>query len=94
MIIRYPDTPCVSQTLSVIFSESHSQSVIDAVNSLGELSMTGTLQIAELTEQPGAILVQWFDEVRVPSYSDVFAEGQEASNTPGLFILAQALCAT
>ena len=25
--------------------------------------MTGSLQIAELVEHPGAILVQWFDEV-------------------------------
>lgn len=61
---RYADTPCISQTLSVTFSESHTQSVIDAVNSLGEVSMTGSLQIAELVEHPGAILVQWFDEVR------------------------------
>ena len=76
LIVRYPDTPCISQTLSVVFSESHSQSVVDAVNSLGELSMTGTLQIAELTEQPGAILVQWYDEVRLPSYSIVLAEYQ------------------
>lgn len=60
--IRYPDTPCISQTLSVTFSESHTQSVLDAVNSLGEMSMTGTLQITELLEQPGAILVQWYDE--------------------------------
>ena len=60
---RYPDTPCISQTLSVTFSESHTQSVIDAVNSIGEISMTGSLQIAELVEHPGAILVQWFDEV-------------------------------
>lgn len=61
--------------------------------------MTGTLQIAELTEQPGAILVQWYDEVRLPSYSIVLAEDQEvnktkeASNTPGLFSLAQAQAA-
>ena len=25
--------------------------------------MTGSLQIADLIEQPGAILVQWYDEV-------------------------------
>ena len=60
---RYPDTPCISQTLSVTFSDSHTQSVLDAVNSIGEVSMTGSLQIAELVEHPGAILVQWFDEV-------------------------------
>lgn len=60
--IRYPDTPCISQTLSVMFSESHTQSVLEAVNSLGEMSMTGTLQVTELSEQPGAILVQWYDE--------------------------------
>ncbi|XP_068761920.1 cytokine receptor-like factor 3 [Montipora capricornis] len=64
--IRYPDTPCVSQTLTVKFSENNTQSVIDAVSSLGELSMTGSLQIADLIEQPGAILVQWYDE----TYSD------------------------
>ena len=60
---RYPDTPCISQTLSVSFSDSHTQSVLDAVNSLGEVFMTGSLQIAALVEHPGAILVQWFDEV-------------------------------
>lgn len=64
--IRYPDTPCISQTLSVTFSESNTHSVVDAISSLGELSMTGTLQIAELMEHPGAILVQWYDE----TYSD------------------------
>lgn len=64
--IRYPDTPCISQTLSVTFSDSHTQSVLDAVNSIGEVSMTGSLQIAELVEHPGAIMVQWFDE----TYSD------------------------
>ncbi|KAJ7362052.1 Cytokine receptor-like factor 3 [Desmophyllum pertusum] len=63
---RYPDTPCISQTLSVAFSDSHTQSVIDAVNSVGEISMTGSLQVAELLEHPGAILVQWYDE----TYSD------------------------
>lgn len=63
---RFPDTPCVSQTLSVKFSESNTQSVIDAISSLGEVSMTGSLQIADLVEQPGAILVQWYDE----TYSD------------------------
>ena len=62
-VIRFPDTPCVSQTLSVKFSESNTQSVIDAISSLGEVSMTGSLQIADLVEQPGAILVQWYDEV-------------------------------
>lgn len=61
---RYPDTPCISQTLSVAFSDSHTQSVIDAVNSVGEISMTGSLQVAELLEHPGAILVQWYDEVK------------------------------
>ena len=60
---RYPDTPCISQTLSVTFSDSHTQSVLDAVSSIGDVSMTGSLQIAELVEHPGAILVQWFDEV-------------------------------
>jgi len=64
--VRYPDTPCISQTLSVTFSDSHTQSVIDAVKSFGEVSMTGSLQISELLEQPGAILVQWYDE----TYSD------------------------
>ncbi|KAJ7375636.1 Cytokine receptor-like factor 3 [Desmophyllum pertusum] len=63
---RYPDTPCISQTLSVAFSDSHTQSVIDAINSVGEISMTGSLQVAELLEHPGAILVQWYDE----TYSD------------------------
>ena len=62
-VIRYPDTPCVSQTLSVTLSESNTQFVIDAISSLGEVSMTGSLQIADLAEQPGAILVQWYDEV-------------------------------
>lgn len=66
LILRYPDTPCISQTLSVTFSESNTHSVVDAISSLGELSMTGTLQIAELMEHPGAILVQWYDEVRLP----------------------------
>ena len=33
--------------------------------------MTGSLQIAELVEQPGAILVQWYDEVcLVPPWKD------------------------
>lgn len=60
--IRYPDAPCISQTLSVTFSDSHTQSLRDAVSLIGEVSMTGSLQIAELVEQPGAILVQWYDE--------------------------------
>ena len=47
-----------------MFSESHTQSVLEAVSSLGEMSMTGTLQVTELLEQPGAILVQWYDEVQ------------------------------
>ena len=67
MTHRYPDMPCISQTLSVTFSDSHTQSVIDAVKSFGEVSMTGSLQISELLEQPGAILVQWYDEVRLLS---------------------------
>lgn len=60
--MRYPDTPCISQTLSVAFSDGHTQILIDAINSIGEVSMTGSLQIAELLEQPGGILVQWYDE--------------------------------
>ena len=65
VILRVPDTPCISQTLSVTFSDSHTQSVIDAISTIGDVSMTGSLQIAELLEQPGAILVQWYDEVLV-----------------------------
>ena len=69
--LSYPDAPCISQTLSVTFSDSHTQSLRDAVSLIGEVSMTGSLQIAELVEQPGAILVQWYDEVCVaPSWKD------------------------
>lgn len=69
--LRYPDAPCISQTLSVTFSDSHTQSLRDAVSLIGEVSMTGSLQIAELVEQPGAILVQWYDEVCVvPPWKD------------------------
>ena len=64
VIFRYPDVPCVSQTLSVTFTEAQRKSFIDSISLFGEVSMTGSLQIVELTEQPGGILVQWDDEVQ------------------------------
>ena len=66
-LLRYPDVPCVSHTLSVTFEDTHRQAVIDAINTIGEISMTGSLQIVDLLEQPGAILVRWDEEVRYGS---------------------------
>ncbi|KXJ28571.1 cytokine receptor-like factor 3 [Exaiptasia diaphana] len=54
---RYPNMPCISQTLSVTFEENH----IECVNHIGEISMTGSLQIVTLAEQPGGMLVEWDD---------------------------------
>lgn len=59
--------PCISQTLSVTFEESFQQ-VIDCVNHIGEISMTGSLQIVGMAEQPGGILVEW-DDVRLFFFS-------------------------
>ncbi|EDO36959.1 predicted protein [Nematostella vectensis] len=58
---RYPDIPCLSHTLSVSFGDT-TQPLIDIVKLIGEVSMTGSLQIVDMTEQPGGMLVQWDDE--------------------------------
>lgn len=58
----YPDMPCVAQNLSVNIEESEMNSIIESIQSLGEVRMLGSLQIIELQEQAGGILVQW-DEV-------------------------------
>ncbi|XP_031563814.1 cytokine receptor-like factor 3 [Actinia tenebrosa] len=57
---RYPSVPCISQTLSVTFEESP-EAFIETINHLGEISMTGSLQIVELTERPGGMHVEWDD---------------------------------
>ena len=58
----YPDIPCVAQNLSVTFEDSEIDNIIGSAQSLGEVRMLGSLQIVELVEQTGGILVQW-DEV-------------------------------
>ena len=58
----YADTPCVAQNLSVAFEDSEIDNIIDVAHRLGEVKMLGTLQIVDLVEQAGSILVQW-DEV-------------------------------
>lgn len=54
--------PCISQTLSVTFEENY----VECVNHIGEISMTGSLQIVTLAEQPGGMLVEW-DDVSAPN---------------------------
>ena len=55
--------PCVAQNLSVSIEDSEVSNIIESVQTLGEVQMLGSLQIVELVEQAGGILVQW-DEVQ------------------------------
>lgn len=54
--------PCVAQNLSVSIEDSEVGNIIESIQSLGDVRMLGSLQIVELVEQAGGILVQW-DEV-------------------------------
>ena len=63
-----PDMPCVAQNLSVSIEDSEISNIIESVQTLGEVQMLGSLQIVELVEQAGGILVQW-DETLVESES-------------------------
>ena len=72
----YPDMPCVAQNLSVSIEDSEVSNIIESVQSLGEVQMLGSLQIVELQEQAGGILVQW-DEVH--NHMDNFTSGLSKS---------------
>jgi hypothetical protein len=55
--------PCVAQNLSVSVEDSEVSNIVETLQRLGDVQMLGSLQIVELVEQPGGILVQW-DEVQ------------------------------
>ena len=57
------DVPCPSLSISVMLHETRLHSGIETVKESLDVSMTGSLQILECVEMPGAILVKW-DEVR------------------------------
>ena len=61
------DMPCAAQNLSVSIEDSEVNNIIESIQSLGDVQMLGSLQIVELTEQAGGILVQW-DEVYMNNY--------------------------
>ena len=52
----------MAQNLSVSIEDSEVSNIVESIQSLGDVQMLGSLQIVELTEQAGGILVQW-DEV-------------------------------
>lgn len=54
--------PCAAQNLSVSVEDTEVSNIIESVQRLGDVQMLGSLQIVELVEQAGGILVQW-DEV-------------------------------
>ena len=68
---RYPDLPCISQTLSVTFEDTHHKALLDGIHIVGDISMTGSLQIVELQEQPGAILVRWDEVLYRPKFVEI-----------------------
>ena len=56
--------PIVSLSFSSKLEESALSSIEDQAAELLKLSMTGSVQIVECVERPGAIIVRW-DEVRL-----------------------------
>ena len=53
----------MAQNLSVSVEDSEVSNIVETLQRLGDVQMLGSLQIVELVEQPGGILVQW-DEVQ------------------------------
>ena len=53
----------------VSVEDSEVKNIVESVQRLGEVQMLGSLQIVELVEQAGGILVQW-DEVKYSDFVD------------------------
>ena len=61
-LLSHPEVPVVSLSFSTKINETILHSIEEKTRELIKLNMTGSVQIMECLERPGAIIVRW-DEV-------------------------------